>query len=364
MRDIIYAAPWSKDRKNSWSGTIYYLRESLQKNCSVYDIDTEVFSSRSPLVLAHRVITKVQKKMGVHKLDMNMSRMNLMDKVINIKTKNIPILQFEECPGIRTDAKQYIYQDLSAAFVKNLYSFDRALFDISGFQKNDISVILKRYEMQKYFYDHAVGIFTMSHWLHDYLRRGYGDKVHFAGGGINLNADLIDVSRRRGNKILFVGKDFERKNGPLVLEAFSIAKEIRPDIELYIAGPTNLGIDSTPGVHNLGRLTFDELAAYFNLCDIFCMPSKFEAYGIVFPEALSFGLPCIGRDAFEMPHFIEDGVTGYILKKENPYVLSELMLNLLENDEIKNNVRDRREFYLNEYSWDTVAKRMMEVIFK
>lgn len=175
---------------------------------------------------------------------------------------------------------------------------------------------------------------------------------------------LIDESQKRGNKILFVGKDFKRKNGPLVLEAFYRAKKVRPNIELYIAGPTTLKVDNTLGVHNLGQLTFDELVAYFNLCDIFCMPSKFEAYGIVFPEALTFGLPCIGRNAFEMPYFIEDGVTGYLLERENAEELSELMLKLLENRNIQNNVKSRREYFLNEYSWDTVAKRIVEVIFK
>ena len=36
------------------------------------------------------------------------------------------------------------------------------------------------------------------------------------------------------------------------------------------------------------------------------MPSYFEAYGLVFIEALTYGLPCIGRNAFEMPNFIQD----------------------------------------------------------
>lgn len=364
MKDIIYAAPWAKDKINSWSGTIYYLRESLAAYCNVRDIDTEVFSSRSPSVLAYRAIAKVEKKLKIHKMDMNMSRMQLMDKYISIES-DTPILQFEECPGIRANTKQYIYQDLSVLFVKNLYTDDKTLFGISGFQKNDIQAISKRNEMQKYFYDRAAGIFTMSHWLHDYLSGGgYSGKVHFAGGGINLNANLIDESRKQGNKILFVGKDFERKNGPFVINAFSLAKKVRPDIELYIAGPKNLDVSNIDGVHSLGRLSFDNVVEYFNICDIFCMPSKFEAYGIVFPEALTFGLPCIGRNAFEMPYFIEDGVTGGLLKHENAGELAKLMLNLLENTEIKNTVRSRRGYYLNEYSWDTVAKRMMEVMFK
>ena len=141
-------------------------------------------------------------------------------------------------------------------------------------------------------------------------------KVHHVGGGCNIDVSRIDVSKKTGNKILFVGRDFKRKNGPLVVEAFKKAKAVSPEIELYIAGTNNVNIDYD-GIHILGDISSEELTEYFNICDIFCMPSIFEAYGLVFPEALTFGLPCIGRDAYEMPHFIEENETGYLLKEED-----------------------------------------------
>ncbi len=92
------------------------------------------------------------------------------------------------------------------------------------------------------------------------------------------------------------------------------------------------------------------------------MPSIFEAYGLVFIEALSFGLPCIGRDAYEMPYFIEDGVTGLLLKENNAVVLANMMDDLLSNEVIKENVKKKRDWYLKEYSWDTVAERIGKVM--
>lgn len=116
------------------------------------------------------------------------------------------------------------------------------------------------------------------------------------------------------------------------------------------------------GVHVLGDLPAGKLYHYFNLCDIFCMPSKFEAYGLVFIEALVYGLPCIGRDAYEMPYFIDENETGYLLKEESPDVLARLMERALRNEKMKQNVRSRQKQYLNEYSWKTVAKRIATVI--
>jgi len=92
------------------------------------------------------------------------------------------------------------------------------------------------------------------------------------------------------------------------------------------------------------------------------MPSKFEAYGLVFIEALVYGLPCIGRDAYEMPYFIKENETGYLLREESPQTLAGLMEKALANEKMKENVRSKREYYIKEYSWETVAKRIAAVV--
>lgn len=82
----------------------------------------------------------------------------------------------------------------------------------------------------------------------------------------------------------------------------------------------------------------------------------------MFIEALTFGLPCIGRDAYEMPYFIEDGKTGYLLENDSAEELSRIMLSAVENDEMKINVRSKRDYYKAEYSWDSVSRRIFEAI--
>lgn len=167
----------------------------------------------------------------------------------------------------------------------------------------------------------------MGHWIADWLVEKQGldrEKVYAVGAGVNVDVNKVDYSRKTGRRILFVGRDFERKNGPLVLEAFRVLRTRMADAELYIAGPRGIG-STNDNVLYLGDLSRDDLSEVFNLCDVFCMPSKFEAYGMVFPEALCYGLPCIGRDAFEIPYFIEDGKTGLLLRDEDSFELASLM---------------------------------------
>jgi phosphatidyl-myo-inositol dimannoside synthase len=47
-----------------------------------------------------------------------------------------------------------------------------------------------------------------------------------------------------------------------------------------------------------GRAENDELIDYYNLADVFVMPSKFEGFGIVHKEALLCGRPVIASDEF------------------------------------------------------------------
>lgn len=207
----------------------------------------------------------------------------------------------------------------------------------------------------------------MGKWLEKDLiqRQGFDkNKIHAVGGGINLDENLIDYTRKTGNKFLFVGRDFVRKNGPLVYEAFKLLQKKHPDYELHLAGPSSdpYPNETDPHYHYHGDCNKERLSRLFNDCDVFVMPSRFEAYGLVFIEALTYGLPCIGRNAYEMPYFIEDGVTGRLLQHQDASELATLMEEVM-TPSYTQNVRSRKQQYIAEYSWDAVAKRIEDVMF-
>lgn len=361
-KKILFSCAWKYNRKNSWSGTHFALYRHLNKEFDVFEFDTGIHSKIffvKLAVIADKILSKV----------LPYNTLGWRGKFINYyavkkyRNKDFVLFQFEEFPYI-TGVDNYIYQDLHMGYVKKMMEEMPELFKSSGYQKLQYKAVVAREKSQKDFYKHVTAVFTMGHWLRKELIEYYGlpeQKVFCVGGGYNVNPEFIHSEMKSGNKILFIGRDFYRKNGFLVIDAFKLLKKTKPEIELYIAGPENLKV-SYPGIHILGNLKYSELVYYYNLCDVFCMPSKFEAYGLVFAEALAFGLPCIGRDAFEMPYFIDDGKTGFLLKSENPNELSELMKKALESDEMKRNVVDKRAFYLYEYSWNTVINRIAKVI--
>ena len=364
---INYICEWEKDKTLTWSGTTYSLYKALGKRCFIndYDIALNWFEKKLAKLFQIRLIG--------NKIETNKISSKLEKKLHENKTKKMN-LQTEEYTlqigdYLVVNENSYVYQDLSIDSLIYYKSKNINLFQYSGFQYATDKDLEKRRAMQYEVYKNSKGIFTMSKWLRDNLINYTGieeNKVHHVGAGINIDVKQIKHLPKNNNKILFIGRDFYRKGGDLVYNAFNILKqEYNKDAELYIIGPKEWPLENkAEGVEFLGDISYDELIYYFNKCDIFCMPSRFEAYGLVFIEALVYGLPCIARNEFAMKEFIKDGYNGYLIDEDNENELAIKMNNLLNNSEIKQNVLDKREEYIKEYSWDTVANRIISIMKK
>lgn len=249
MEELGFVCAWgAKNRETSWSGTPYGLYSHFGSFFEVIDID--VGDNRTVFHMLKNKITRRIKRL-VHFNDMDMSAMHKREHIVKkiIGCKNFPLIQFDECP-FSYQGLHYIYQDLHVDYVKKLAMEEPEIFKVSGFQHLKLDSICKREQYQRYFYQNVDGIFTMGRWLAKELVDNYGipaEKVFHVGGGVNIDIKLIDYSQKKGNKILFVGRDFERKNGNLVVEAFRLTKEKFPNLELYIAGPKNLNISGGGG---------------------------------------------------------------------------------------------------------------------
>lgn len=67
-------------------------------------------------------------------------------------------------------------------------------------------------------------------------------------------------------------------------------------------------------VHFAGRVSDSELEPILAQANVFALPSKKEGFGIVFVEAMSHGLPCIGANHGGIPEVIDPGVNGYLVE--------------------------------------------------
>ena len=288
--------------------------------------------------------------------------------------------------SIPADAPLFVFGEYQSKYVKNTFVYQDLSVDYllrSRIQhtpaenyiiSSNISTdsIIQKQNIANQFYHECAGIFTMSEWLRNDLVNNTGiapNKVHHVGGGCNIDISKIDYSSKTGNKFLFIGKDWDRKNGKLVVDAFEklCSTNFNCHPKLYIAGPNTKPecIQNNENIVFLGCLTYDELAAYYNMCDYFVMPSKFEAYGLVFAEALCFGLPCIGKNICAMPEFIQENKNGLLIQDDDVDELATAMSKMIaEGPAMAQFVQKKRDYYIDKYSWDSVVNRILHVLQK
>lgn len=366
---IQYIYDWAGiEKSQAWSGTPYGLLTALKQYIETVDVDLSVPNSiRCKIHKRENLLAKLHNP-NFRRYEIKQIGKLLDTALINMDDDDV-ILQYLEYFTKRLSST-FTYQDLSVDFLYRMRIEQNPLEKFtplgSWIRTNEVK---KRKEDADKFYKKCAGIFTMSQWLAKDLIENTGvsaEKVHPVGGGCNINISLIDHSKKQGNKFLFVGKDFDRKNGKLVCDAFRKLSSKYPEIELYIIGPNTCPeIQMASNIYFEGRKSYQELVRYYNMCDYFVMPSKFEAYGLVFAEALCFGLPCIGANRFAMPEFIQNGVNGFLLNDvASINELATLMEALYTSDHIVQNVIGDQSWYCEKYSWNTVAQRMVDVIHK
>jgi alpha-maltose-1-phosphate synthase len=219
----------------------------------------------------------------------------------------------------------------------------------------------KWYALEAHLYRNASRIFAASDWVRQSLLRDYGvapERVLTVGEGSRLRAPEGWRRTYDGRTILYVGYEFERKGGQVLLEAFEKVTAEIPSAELLIAGPPRVTRPLPPRAQLLGRVPPAELSWLYSRASLFVMPSLFEPFGLVFLEAMEHGLPCIGSDRCAMPEIIEDGKCGLIAPAGDAGALAERIIYLLRRpDSMRSMGEYGRQRVRERFTWPLVARR-------
>lgn len=135
---------------------------------------------------------------------------------------------------------------------------------------------------------------------------------------------------------LFVGGNFERKNGDLVLSAFRKLRSTNPRCRLIMVGrPRNERQILDPGVeHHLFLPREELLRAVFPRADVLVLPSKAEGFGLVLLEAMSFGLPVVAVRSWAMPEIVREGINGLLVEPDSESELFLAMQRCVEDPDL------------------------------
>jgi glycosyltransferase involved in cell wall biosynthesis len=118
------------------------------------------------------------------------------------------------------------------------------------------------------------------------------------------------VRRRWGvdaGYLLFVGALDARKEPASLLRAWDAARQIRPSLQLVVAGdPGRQAPSSMPGARMLGRVSDEELADLYTAAGCFIFTSRYEGFGLPCLEAMACGCPVAAFRNSSVPEVVDD----------------------------------------------------------
>ena len=160
--------------------------------------------------------------------------------------------------------------------------------------------------------------------------------------------------------VLFIGNLNHRKGVDLLLEC---AKRMQETYFILIgegnirAGTKNCRIVDPQPNH--------ELTKWYNVADVFLLPSRSEGTPVVILEALSCGIPVVASKVGGIPDLIKDGATGYLIEPGDVDTLEERMRDLLQNPEKRRQMGlQARKNIIENYDSFKIAERIKQVYEK
>jgi glycosyltransferase involved in cell wall biosynthesis len=225
-------------------------------------------------------------------------------------------------------------------------------------------------EVQARVLRHAAHVFTMSDWTRRSMIDDFGlspERVTTAylGPSINIPDGLSEPKVPR--EILFVGYDWNRKGGPLLLDALALLRERLPDVTLRVVTGQPLAL-STPGVTVEGPYDQTDPAQFERLCRCylraacFCLPSLFEPFGAAIVEAATAGLPVVSVDTGSRREAVAHGETGLLAPERTPAALADALYGVLADpDRTLAMGRAARARAQSLFTWDRAITQILRV---
>ena len=161
--------------------------------------------------------------------------------------------------------------------------------------------------------------------------------------------------------VLFVGR-FIRKKGVRVL--IDVAKKMPGINFLFIGvGPDEKYITDQSklfsNIIKIGMIPNKELYNYYNIADVFCIPSQYEeGFGRVVMEAVACGLPVIGSNKGGLPEALDSSVA--ILGNPTGEIIQENIRKLFNDRNLLKSMKQK----CSAYAMKNFSEKNIELIVK
>lgn len=203
-------------------------------------------------------------------------------------------------------------------------------------------------------------------------------RLHVIPFGFSLDSFLNShpktneiIQQFPGQRIFALGRHVYYKGFDVLINAL---RQLPSNTQLLIGGTgpltqtwQNLAQKSgvAERVHFLGLIDEEELPAYYQACDVFCLPavSQAEAFGIVQVEAMACGKPVVSTRLNNGVDFVnQHDITGLTVPPSDTDALAQSLNQLLNNDCLREQLgKQACSRAINEFSLSSMGSKTLQL---
>ena len=201
-------------------------------------------------------------------------------------------------------------------------------------------------------------------WTKTSLVEDYGvaaERVTVIPPGIDLSRFRPGVRNNEKPRLLFVGGDFLRKGGDLLVDVFRRRLQGRAVLELV----TPADVAEEPGIRVYRNLKANSpiLQDLYASCDLFVLPTRGEVFPLAAMEALAAGLPLVATRVGGLPELVREGETGRSVEVDDANALGDALEQLICDADLRRRMSQRaREDAEERFDYRKNALRVFELV--
>ena len=314
---IAYITTLSPYDKFFWSGTNYYVRKALEaQSCELYCI----YGYRK--ITLGMIFRKLQSKVlrknyqAIRSVTVAKGWAKFISSRLEDDTDAILSLSTIPVAYLSTNIPVFVCIDGCYEYMLS-QGFSRLL------NKTEVA-----HEIERCAFENCTKVFTSSDASANTIKRFYANLDSSKIKVVPLGANLDKIPSKKevmGNihckdmtvcKVLFVGVDWDRKGADIVVKTIELLHNGGFPIELHLVGLREIPLSLPSYVINHGFINKMEKSGMAKLVELYksshfmFVPSRGEAYGLVFCEASAYGLPSVSHSVGGITTIVKDGENG------------------------------------------------------
>lgn len=364
---IAYISSEKKISLNSWSGTHAHIIRQIMN----IGFTLTIIPAKSTFLPFKRLIRKVTFLLPIKKYIFNFSE-NLSQKYSNYYTEKIEkihpdfiisVSAFTEIANLRSKQPVIIIID---AILPQILNYNTQLANLRP------KVLTESISTEKKALSNASLIVCSSDWARKSVIETYNihpTKARTLYFGPNIEPpSKITFTPPTKIKLLFVGVNWKRKGGDIVIDTLKIIEKTNA-VELIIIGSKPQHQFKNENITVYKRLNksipeeYELIQKIYNESTFLILPTQADCSPIVINEALSFGIPVLTTNVGGIPEIIKNDINGYCFDKTatgNDY--SEKILDIVNNKRLERMSFNARKTYDDQCNWNQFGDQLSNFI--